>query len=206
MCAAYPRRAVGSDAEGAAASTRAWCVRGSGASVSAAGAGVSALRGARVQRRRGCCGQRRGGAAGRGEGRAVGCEASFWSGSTPYRGVDPKPMRGSRRGSERCSRADGGTGRVPKSASAQLRWSTRQRVCVSKLQSIDTTGLMPCACRGERERLTFDGAQDKECCQRREAERAQNAEEIPERLDFGRDVSVSADSGCSTLRVELERE
>ena len=34
------------------------------------------------------------------------------------------------------------------------------------------------------------------------AERAQNAKEIPERLDFGRDVSVSADSGCSTWRVE----
>ena len=90
-----------------------------------------------------------------------------------------------------------GTGRVPKSASAQLRWSTRQRVCVSKLQGIDTTGLMPCACEGKK-RLTFDGAQDKECCQRREAERAQNAKEIPERLDFGLSVPVLADSGCST--------
>ena len=155
-----------------------------------------------------CCGQRRGGEPVLRWRRLAWPEASTADrevGGHTSREVDPKPMRGSRRGSERCSRADGGTGRVPKSASAQLRWSTRQRVCVSKLQGIDTTGLMPCACEGKK-RLTFDGAQDKECCQRREAERAQNAEEIPERLDFGRDVSVSADSGCSTLRVELERE
>ena len=34
------------------------------------------------------------------------------------------------------------------------------------------------------------------------SERAQNAKEIPERLDFGLSGSVSADSGCSTWRVE----
>ena len=44
----------------------------------------------------------------------------------------------------------GGTGRVPESTvSASMEHKTK-RVCVSKLQGIDTTGLMPCACGGKR--------------------------------------------------------
>jgi hypothetical protein len=42
----------------------------------------------------------------------------------------------------------------------------------------------------------------KSAASEREAERAQNAKEIPERLDFGLSVPVLADSGCSTWRVE----
>ena len=84
--------------------------------------------------------------------------------------------------------------------SASMEHKTKS-VCESKLQGHRYNGVDALRAEG-RERLTFDGAQDKECCQRREAERAQNAKENPERLDFGLSGSVSADSGCSTWWVE----
>ena len=74
-------------------------------------------------------------------------------------------------------------------------------VCESKLQGHRYNGVDAlCVRRGERGLPSMEHKTKSAASEGKRS--AQNAKEIPERLDFGLSGSVSADSGCSTWRVE----